>query len=326
MSIDWRPLVDLVRKHNRFVLTTHMRPDCDAVGSCVALAEALRTLGKKVQVVIGDPVPPHIAFMDPHNEVAVLGRDVQAEALKPDVLIVLDTSAWSQLGPMADVLKQTAARKVVIDHHVSFDDLETEDFKDPEAEATGRLVLEAIKALGVAVTPTMASAMFTAIATDTGWFRFSSVNEATFAAAAELVQAGANPKGVFSVLYEQNSMPRLLLHGRILAHAHEELGGRLVYSAATDADFAATGALQTDTEDVVNRLLSAAGAEVAVLFQEQDGQDIKASLRSRGTTDVRQIAEQFGGGGHTAAAGVRYEGTLAQAQQAVLDAVRKVLG
>lgn len=325
MSIDWRPLVDLVRKNDRFVLTTHMRPDCDAVGSCLALAEALRVLGKKVQVVIGDPVPPHIAFMDPNAEVMVLGGDVAADQLKPDVLVVLDTSAWSQLGPMADVLKKTAARKVVVDHHASADDLEAESFKDPTAEATGRLVLEAIKALGVDVTPTMASALFTAIATDTGWFRFSSVGEATFAAAAELVRAGANPKRVFSLLYEHNSMPRLMLHGRIMADAHEELDGRLIYSAVTKADFAATGALPTDTEDVVNRLLSAAGAEVAVLFQE-DSPDIKISLRSRGATDVRRIAEEFGGGGHAAAAGLRYSGTLAQAQSAVLDAVRAVLG
>jgi len=326
MSIDWRPFVDLVRENDRFVLTTHMRPDCDAVGSCVALAEALRTLGKKVRVVIGDPVPPHIAFMDPNDDVSVLGCDVSADELKPDVLIVLDTSAWSQLGPMANVLKKTAARKVVIDHHASSDDLGAECFKNSQAEATGRLVLEAIKALEVTVTPTMASTMFTAIATDTGWFRFSSVNEATFAAAAELVRAGASPKGVFSLLYEHNSMPRLLLQGHILAHAQEDLGGRLIYSAATNADFAATGAEATDTEDIVNRLLSAAGAEVAVLFQEQDDEDIKVSLRSRGTTDVRRIAEQFGGGGHIAAAGVRYAGTLAQAQAAVLDAVRAVLG
>lgn len=326
MTIDWRPLVDAVRKNDRFVLTTHMRPDCDAVGSCLALAEALRTLGKKAQVVIGDPVPPHIAFMDPNDDVTVLGREVAADRLKPDVLLVLDTSAWSQLGPMADVLRQTSARKIVIDHHASEDDLQAETFKDPTAEATGRLVLEAIKSLGVEITPTMASALFTAIATDTGWFRFSSVSEATFDAAAELVRAGANPKSVFSLLYEKNSMSRLMLHGRILAHAHVELGGRLIYSAATDADFAATGALATDTEDVVNRLLSAEGAEVAVLFQEQNGNDIKVSLRSRGATDVRHVAEQFGGGGHIAAAGVRYAGTLAQAQTAVLDAVRAVLG
>ena len=325
MPIDWQPFVELVRTNDRFVLTTHMRPDCDALGSCLAMGEALRNLGKKVQIVIGDPVPPHVAFIDPDRHVKVLGIDVQADELKPDVLMVLDTSAWSQLGPMGDVLKATAARKVVVDHHVSSDAMGTEDFKDPQAEATGRLVLEAIHALGVAVTPSMASALFTAIATDTGWFRFSSVSAATYTAVAELVRAGANPKSIFSLLYEKNTMARLKLHGMILAHAREDLGGRLVYSAVTLADFAETGAVATDTEDIVNRLLSAVGAEVAVLFQEQDGRDIKVSLRSRGKADVRQVAERFGGGGHSAAAGVRYTGTLAQAQVAVLDAVRDVL-
>lgn len=326
MPIDWRPFVKLVGAHDRFVLTTHMRPDCDAIGSSLALAEALRSLGKTAQVVNGDPVPPHIAFIDPANEVCVLGRDAKAGELKPDVLIALDTSAWSQLGPMGDVLRQTTARKVVVDHHASQDDLGAEYFKDPEAEATGRLVLEAIAALGVALTPTMASALFTAIATDTGWFRFASVSEATFAAAAQLVRAGANPKAIFSILYEQNSLARLRLHGHVLAHVQSDMDGRLIYSTVTLADMAETGAESTDTEDVVNRLLTAAGACVAVLFQEQGGREIKVSLRSRETTDVRLIAEQFGGGGHTAAAGVRYVGTLDEAQTAVLDAVRAVLG
>src|SRR3990170_1348565 len=103
MSIDWRPFVALVKQHRSFVLTTHMRPDCDAIGSSLALAHALRSLGKQARIVTGDPVPPHIAFIDPDGDVEVLGRDVTADKLKPDVLVVLDTSAWSQLGPIADV-------------------------------------------------------------------------------------------------------------------------------------------------------------------------------------------------------------------------------
>lgn len=326
MPIDWTSFVDLVGAHDRFVLTTHMRPDCDAIGSEVALAAALRALGKEVQIVNGDAVPPHIAFIDPADDVTVLGRDVSADRLKPDVLVVLDTSAWSQLGPMADVVRNSASRKVVIDHHVSEDDLGAESFKDSEADATGRLVLEAIAALGAAVTPAMANALFAAIATDTGWFRFASVNDATFAAAAKLVQAGAEPHTIFSRLYEQNSLARLRLHGRVVANAQEALAGRLLYGTVTLADLAETGAQSTDTEDVVNRLLTAAGAEVAVLFQEQEEGNTKVSLRSQSTVDVSRIAEQFGGGGHAAAAGIRYPGPLDEAQASVLDAVRTVLG
>lgn len=325
MPIDWRPFVEIVRKHDSFVLTSHTRPDCDAIGSELALVLALRALGKTVQIVNGDAVPPHIGFIDPKNDVSVLGRDVQAADVRPDVLVVLDTSAWAQLGPMADVVRNFSAQRIVIDHHVSQDDMAAMVFKDADSEATGRLVLAAIDALGVAVTPEMALPLFGAIATDTGWFRFNSVTALTFAVVGRLVHSGARPSSVFAALYEQNTLARLHLQGRILTAAKTESGGRLIYSAATPQDLAETGAEETDTEDVVNRLLGVAGVEVALLFLELGPQETKVSLRSRTSFDVRKIAEQFGGGGHAAASGVRYPGPLTPAVAALTAAVRGVL-
>ena len=326
MSIDWRPFVELVRENNSFVLTSHMRPDCDAIGSEIGMAHALESLGKQVRIVNGDPVPPHIDFIDPRRKVEVLGRDAAADALAPDVLIVLDTSAWSQLGPMADVVRKSAAHKVVIDHHVSADDMGAIVFKDTASEATGRLVLGACDALGAKVTDEMASALFAAIATDTGWFRFSSVTGLTYAAAGRLVHLGAQPSAIFAALYEQNTLARLYLQGRILTNTRVAHGGRIIYSAATPADLKETGAEATDTEDVVNRLLGVMGVEVALLFLELGPNETKVSLRSRMGFDVRQVAEQFGGGGHTAASGVRYPGPLDAAIAAVVDAVAKAMG
>lgn len=325
MPIDWRPFTNLVSESQSFLLTSHMRPDCDAIGSELALALALRSLGKRVRIVNGDPVPPHIAFIDPNKDVQVLGRDVFADDLACDVLAVLDTSAWGQLGPMADVVRDTTARKLVIDHHVSEDDFGATIFKDTTSEATGRLVLQAIDALGVAVTPAMATALFTAVATDTGWFRFPSVTASTFAVMARLVASGAQPTATFAALYEQNSLARLWLQGRILTNVKSELDGRLLFSAITQADLNDTGAETTDTEDVINRLLGVAGVEVALLFVELGPQETKVSLRSRSAIDVRHVAEQFGGGGHRSAAGVRYGGPLAEAQAAVLGAVRAAM-
>jgi phosphoesterase RecJ-like protein len=325
MSIDWRPFVQVVNEANSFVLTSHMRPDCDAIGSEVALAHALQSLGKTVQIVNGDPVPPHIAFIDPARQVQVLGREIRAEEVNGDVLVVLDTSSWTQLGPMADVARSTPARKVVIDHHVSEDDLGATMFKDIESESTGRLVLEAIDALGVKLTPQIAEPLFAAIATDTGWFRFASVTEDTLKAVAQLVAAGARPHLVFAALYEQNSLARVRLQGRILTNVISHLGGRLLSTAITQADLRAVGAEPTDTEDVINRLLSVAGVEVALLFLELGPQETKVSLRSRSPVDVREIAERLGGGGHRAAAGLRFPGPLPAAESAVLDAVRHAM-
>jgi phosphoesterase RecJ-like protein len=319
--IDWRPFTKLVSEARSFVLTSHMRPDCDAIGSEIALATALRSLGKNVRIVNGDPVPPHIGFMDPNHEVQVLGRDVAATDLACDVLAVLDTSAWSQLGPMADVVRKSTAGKINIDHHVSQDDLGAIVFKDTTAESTGRLVLQAIDAVGVKLTPELAMPLFAAIGTDTGWFRFASVCEATFQAAARLVAAGAKPSVVFGRLYEQNSLARIRLQGRILSNVQSHLNGRLLSTAITQGDLEAVGAEATDTEDVINRLLSVAGVEVALLFLELSPQETKVSLRSRSALDVNEIAARFGGGGHKAAAGVRYPGPLSKAAPAVLSAV-----
>lgn len=123
MTIDWRPFTKLISESQSFVLTSHMRPDCDAIGSELGLALALRSLGKTVRIVNGDGVPPHIAFIDPKHEVLVLGRDISAADVKCDVHAVVDTSAWGQLGPMADIVRETSAKKINIDHHVSQDDL-----------------------------------------------------------------------------------------------------------------------------------------------------------------------------------------------------------
>ncbi|MBX3425987.1 MAG: bifunctional oligoribonuclease/PAP phosphatase NrnA [Pirellulales bacterium] len=327
MSISWQPLVELIDRHESFLITSHCRADCDAAGSEIALALALESLGKRALVVNGDPLPEHIAFIDPQGRVLELGVGAPLETLRQcEALIVVDTSAWGQLGPMADVVRAFSGPRAVVDHHVSADDLGALVFKDATAEATGRLILELCEALGVAITPEIAAPLFAAIATDTGWFRFSSVTDATFLALAKLTAAGASPPRLFSLLFEQHSLARLHLRGRILDHVRSECNGRLMWTYVTAEDFAVTGASKTDTEDAINALLTVAGAEVAALFVELEPEVTKASLRSRNDFDVRAVAEQFGGGGHRAAAGISYRGPRPAAQEAILDALRAGLG
>ena len=329
MAIDWSEFVKIVRSGERFVLTSHMRSDCDALGSELAMASILESLGKQVMIVNGDAPPSHLAFIDPDHRVMVLGDDANHPTRQAceaaDVLMILDTSAWVQLGPMAEVVKQTTARKVVVDHHLSEDDLSATCFKDIDAEATGRLMIEAADALGVVLTQQIAEPLLAAIATDTGWFRFSSVSEQTFRAVARLVASGARPQPLFNQLYERNTLARVHLRGTIMANAASELGGKVIVSEVRQTDFADTGAEPSDTEDTVNQLMTVAGSEVAVLMVELSSGKIKASLRSRGNVDVRSVAEQFGGGGHRAAAGVSLECPLAEARTKILDALAKVV-
>ena len=327
MKIDWLPLVEMVRSHDRFLITSHQRADCDAIGSEMALALILETIGKQVAIVNADEVPEHISFMDPYGRVAVLGYTAPLEALRGfDAMIVVDTSAWGQLGGMAEVLRGFQGAKAVIDHHASEDDLGAEVFKDSAAEATGRLILQLAKELGVAITPEIAAPLFAAIATDTGWFRFPSVTADTFAALAKLTAAGASPAKTFALLYEQHSLPRLHLRGRMLEQVKPECNGRMMWTQVTASDLHETGAQKTDTEDVINMLLTVKGVEVAVLFVELEPLVTKVSLRSRSAFDVNQLAGKFGGGGHKAAAGITFAGPMVEAQQAVLEAVRLGMG
>jgi phosphoesterase RecJ-like protein len=323
---DWSKFVDIVRRHRRFALTTHIRPDGDALGCETAMAEVLESLGKDVLVCNVYSIPTDLQFIDPKKRFKKLGADLAPDRLADrEVLMILDTSAWAQLGSMADVIRMTKALKVVVDHHVSQDDLGAEVFKDVEAEATGRLVIDAMDQLKVPLTPDIARAAFVAVATDTGWFRFSSTTAGTFALIARLVQAGASPDEIYKNLYENDSLARLRLIGRTLSRAQTELDGRLIYTYIANEDFSATGALPSDSEDIINLTLSVGGAEAAAIFVEQPEGGFKVSLRSRCQIDCAALAEIFGGGGHKKAAGLSIDGPLESAQTKVLDAVRAAM-
>jgi bifunctional oligoribonuclease and PAP phosphatase NrnA len=324
--INWSRFAEIVHGHQRFVLTSHVRPDADALGSELAMLGILEKLGKEVLICNAFPVPRNLKFLDADHQFKQLEADVPAAALEAyEVIIVLDTSAWIQLGAMADVLRTTKLLKVVLDHHVSGDDLGAEPFKNVEAEATGRIVVEAAHQLGVEMTPTIARPAFMAIATDTGWFRFSSASAGTFRMIATLVEAGAVPSEIYKALYERDTLARLQLIGRAIGRAQTDLNGRLIYSWIEQADFAATCAVPSDSEDIINMAMAVDGAEVAIMLVEQASGGFKVSLRSRNEFDCSRLAEQFGGGGHKKAAGAFLNGPLPAARENILDAVRAAM-
>lgn len=324
--VDWPRFVALVRGCRRFLLTTHIRPDGDALGSTLAMAEVLEQLGGEVSIVTAFDVPPRFEFLDPEKRIRRLGRDVPRDPLPPfDLLLVIDTSAWAQLGEMGDVIRATTAKKAVLDHHVSADDLGAEFFRDTTAEAAGRVVYEAAVRLGATITPRIATLLFAAMATDTGWFRFASTSAETYRLAAGLTEAGAVPHRLYRELYENDTVARLRLIGRAMARVQTELEGRLIYTWMTQEDFADSGAIPSDSEDVINMTLAVGGAEVAVILVEQASGGFKVSFRSRSDVDCSRVAEQFGGGGHRAAAGAFLAEPLPDARAKVLDVVRAAM-
>ncbi len=325
--IDWPRFVEIVRRHGRFLLTSHVRPDGDAVGSILAMAAVLEQLGKDVLVVGDFELPRNLRFLDPGGRVKRVGKDISVqEAAAVDLLMVLDTAAWAQLGAMGEVIRTTRAVKVVLDHHQSGDDLGAEVFKEPEAAATGALVFEAAQRLGATIAAPAAEALFVALATDTGWFRFASTTAETLLLASRLAEAGAVPHRLYKELYENDTFARLHLLGHAMSRTQTELGGRLIYTWLTQADFAECGAVAADSEDIINYTLLVGGTEVAVILVEQRSGGVKISFRSRSGLDCARLAEQFGGGGHRAAAGALLPGPLDAARVRVLDAARRAMG
>ncbi|HEY2159059.1 MAG TPA: bifunctional oligoribonuclease/PAP phosphatase NrnA [Isosphaeraceae bacterium] len=328
MSIDWTPLSSLIETYDRFVVTSHVRPDGDALGSEVGMVGLLRQKGKDVRAVNVSRTPPRYDFLDhdgtlfEHFGTAVTPGDLADR----QVLVILDLSSWSQLGEMADWVRAFPGPRVVIDHHVSQDDLGATYLKDTSAEATGTLVVRAAHALKAEITPEMATGLITAIAMDTGWFHHPNTHPSTLRTAAELVEAGAEIDAIYRLLFERNTLGRLRMMGETLSGLRTDMGGRIAYAAVTRDDFERTGAIPPDTEDLVDFTVSIRGVEVGLLFIEQMRGGIKMSIRSRTGLDCAKLVSAFGGGGHKAAAGATLPDPLSEAVPRVLAAVRAALG
>ena len=327
MPIDWSPFVEFVRTHQRFLIMTHVRPDGDALGSQIGLACALKQLGKAVRVVVASDLGPRYEFTNTPDTPIERFRAPGDEFKNVDAIIVVDTGTWSQLGDFGPFMRSMTCGKAVIDHHRTQDDLGGLQFVDTSAEAAGRLIYDATMALGVPVTAEAANALFMALATDTGWFRHSSTAPWTFDLAERLVAAGAKPTPIYDALFATNTLGRMKLIGRALERMKAEAGGKVVYTEVRLSDFAETGGVPSDTEDLINYPRSVTGVEVALVFIEQKGGGTKVSFRGGpGGQDVGRLAERFGGGGHKLAAGATVGTPLADTRAAVVSAAIASLG
>ena len=327
MQVDWPRFREVISAANNIILTSHIRPDCDALGSCLGMAGILEALGKKTRIVCGQEVPPNLKFIDPENRIMCINKDITAaELADADLHMILDTSAWIQLGDMADVIRESTYKKIIFDHHLGEDDIDAELFKNTTAEAVGRMAVEAAAELGVKMTPEIATPLFAALATDTGWFRFGSVKEKTYLAAAEMVKAGAKPAKIYGDLYERETVGRVRLRGTVLARIETELDGKLAHTYIRPEDYKNTGAQPTDTEDLINLALEIDGTVFAVIMVGQVDGGYKMSFRSRCESGANEVAAEFGGGGHKAAAGAFIESDdLDAVRDRVLTHVRSVL-
>jgi len=309
-----------------FLLTTHVNPDGDAVGSEIALASWLRARGKDVRIVNASPLPPFYRWLDPEGRIALYDarRDDPVIASR-DVIVVLDANHPGRLHAMEDAVLKSPALRICIDHHLDPDPFTAHALIDESATSTGEILFRLLYGDPPArIDPVAAAALYCAIMTDTGSFRYPRTGPDTHRIAARLIEAGADPVAIYTAVYEQWSPARMRLLGEVLAGMATAYDGRLAHITVTQAMFARTATTVEDTENFTMYPMSVGGVAIGILFLEIAG-GVKISFRSRGAVPVNALAAEFGGNGHMNAAGARVGGDTDAVRRRVLEAAGKYI-
>jgi phosphoesterase RecJ-like protein len=305
-------VVEAIRAHDRFLVTTHENPDGDALGSLLAMKLALQALGKDVRMYLAGtaPLPSEYSFMP----LGDLLRELPAD-MGERVLVAVDCANESRLGPDPEVL-QDAAVVLDIDHHHDNTRFGSINLIVPDASSTGEVLRDIMRELGVELTPEIAEALYIAVVTDTGRFQYRNTTPKALRLAADLVEAGADVHRVFQGVYESVQFAKLKLLARALERAQVYEGGGLVVSYLLRDDFHEVGAAETYSEGIIDFLRAVEGADMAALIREPpraDGPRRRISLRaSTDQLDVSAIARKMGGGGHRQAAGFSSDASIGE--------------
>jgi phosphoesterase RecJ-like protein len=297
-----------IEQGSRFLLTSHARPDGDAIGSALAFGQILRSMDKDAEIVLRDGVPRIYQQLPCAREV------VQAERVNGDydAAIILECDSIQR----TRLLGLENRFLINIDHHLSGRPFAQVNWIDPKAVATAEMVYRLAREAGVTISPEIATCLYTAVLTDTGSFMFEGTNEHTFALARELVLAGADPAHCARNVYFGHSTAKMRLLGAALSNLHRE--GPLAWISVTQEQMQRCQAKEEDCEGLVNYALSMQGVEVALFFRELPDGRFRVSLRSKGQLNVAAVAERLGGGGHQCASGCALDGPLSAATARIL--------
>ena len=315
--------IQILSSSKRVLVTTHVRPDGDAIGTVAAIVLALRQKQIDSTVVLLSKLPSKYAFVleeprIPHHNFAA-GWDPAVNLDDFDALLVADTGTWSQLPGLQQRIEPWPRPKLVLDHHLTQESWADAKLVDTRAAAAGEVAVQLLDAWGVTMTPEIATALYVALVSDTGWFQFSNTRPPTLRLAARLMDAGVDTDRLNQLLNQSERAERIALQTRAMQSLQLLVNNRLAVMTIARQDFLDTNANVPDTENLINIPLAIKTVEVSVLLVEQkEPGPIRVSLRSKGHVDCARFAEQFGGGGHARAAGCKFEGTLAAAQAAIV--------
>ncbi len=308
-----------LKSHQSFYLAAHQSPDGDTLGSCLALRAALLGMGKEATVVCPDPVPAAVRFL--------VGADTVTgtEGIEPpkEAVLFIDCADHKRTGKLQATL-ETAPYQFCIDHHGTNPKTTKDGDWVEEVSASGELVLRLLHALNVPITKEIATALYTAIITDTGNFSYSNTTADAFCAAADLLGYGIDLPELNRVLFREMPLRKAKLIAYTLGHMELSADGRLNLCAVSAATLEALGATREDCEGLIDYLRDVDTVEAACFLKESDGV-VRVSMRSKRLCDVAAVAKRFGGGGHVHAAGCTLELPLAEAVRVMRDALTDAL-
>lgn len=325
-----------LRAARRVLVTSHAKPDGDALGSVLAVVRTCAALGVRAEGALIGPWEENLLSLAAPTPIRRIDQKAPLPAIEePDAIVVVDTGAWSQLEPLASWLRPRVDRAIGLDHHARGDRVAAARVVDVSCGSCTALIARLVDALGVELAAgadahghgSVAEALYLGLATDTGWFRLPNAKAAEFALAARLLGARVDKDRLIAVIEQSHRPARLEIEARALSSLRILLDGALAIMRIRARDFAETGAAPEEISGLVNRPLEIGSVRASVLLVESDPSLVKASLRSkpapadgdpRAFVDVNAIAATFGGGGHVHAAGARLKGTLDEAEASLI--------
>jgi phosphoesterase RecJ-like protein len=322
-SKDWNAIQKIVETGSRFLITTHVQADPDALGSEIALAEALKSIGKEAIILNPTPISHNYTFIDVNKEVTTYQK---GEPLpKVDATFILDISRWERLGALSEVVRDSDKPKVCIDHHPYTGGHADFHLVNVQACASAEIVYDLIRFLNIEITPAIAAPLYTAILSDTGSFSFSNTNARAHQIAYELISHGVPCRSIFEKLYQNHSPERLKFMGKVLSTLQLDCDQKLAWITIPHRQLVENNIHPDDVEGFVDMARNCKNVLLSVLFLEVEPEDVKISLRAKGNFNASQLAAKFGGGGHNHASGIRLLGPLPQIEQTILAEARRAL-
>jgi bifunctional oligoribonuclease and PAP phosphatase NrnA len=324
----WREFNQRLNYVKSVVITTHLNPDGDAIGSELAMADHLRQLGKNAIIINPSPMSDSLRFLDESGEIATFVKGIhESEIQQTDLLLFLDIGDFDRAGYVGQAVQDSRKNVVSIDHHPQANHKPYLLFiEDTSASSTGYMIYEYLKSFYPGhINRSIARSLYVAVMTDTGNFKFSNTRAEDHLMAGDLIPYGIDPYKMYCRIYEQFSLSRMQLLGYVLQNLHFECDGKLVWFVINWDVFKKYGATYDDLDGFSDFMRSIAGVEVSVMFKEMEDGTCRVNLRSKGRVVINKVAQHFGGGGHPFASGANLKKGLKDAIPPILREVKRVI-